>query len=127
MIKKTLLILIIIAVSLSACKLKLSEYPYNAAEFTQKYYLYERKADRQFLNQEVEVQGVLSQVTRDKENRLVVILARRHDPYGVKCIFTKEESRRKQPLELSKMVTVKGICMGLEEHVILTECVFTEK
>jgi hypothetical protein len=122
--QKAAFTLLIIINLLPACRINLSETPADAAEFTRKYYLYERRADRQFLNQEIEIRGVLSQATRDKEDRLVIILARRNEPYGVKCIFSEKESKQKKPLELSRQVTVKGICKGLDEHVVLTDCRF---
>ncbi len=117
-----IIIAIIAVATLSACKLNFSEYPYNATELTQKYYLYERRANRQFLNEEITVKGTLSQVTKDKHNNMVILLARNNAPYGVKCIFNKKNAKINKTFELNTLVTVKGICIGLEEHVVLENC-----
>ncbi len=107
---------------LGSCKLRMSEYPYNAAELTEKYYLYERRANKQLLDKEIEVKGILSQVTKDSKKNTVIILARRGEPYGVKCTFAPNASMPKSPLELNTEITIKGTCKGLSGHVIITNC-----
>jgi hypothetical protein len=122
--KSITFIIVLTLVSITGCRVKQANFPLDASKFTMQYYLYENRSDRRYYNQEVEVKGILSQVTRDKDKRLVAILARRGAPYGVKCIFKPTESLQKKPLELNSYVTVKGICKGLDEHVILVNCSF---
>lgn len=124
--RSTILIIALILLTTVGCRVKKASFPLDASQFTMQYYLYENRSDRRYYNREVEVKGILSQVTRDKDKRLVAILARRGAPYGVKCTFKPTESLQKKPLELNSLVTVKGICKGLDEHVILVNCSFEE-
>ena len=112
---------------MSSCRVHERSFPLKSSDFTRKYYLYEKKSDRRYYDEQIEVKGVLSQVTRDKNNNLVLILARRNEAYGVKCKFNKSASNLKQPLELQHFVTVKGTCKGLKEHILLVNCTFVEK
>ncbi|MEA2042692.1 MAG: hypothetical protein U9N85_09100 [Bacteroidota bacterium] len=112
--------------SFSSCKIKELPSPISSSKLTQQYYLYENRVDRRYYNERIQVQGIMSQVTRDKNNNLVVILARKNDAYGVKCIFSKSASQHKTPLELQHRVVVEGKCRGIRRHVILENCKFIE-
>jgi hypothetical protein len=125
--KSIILVITLMLLTAVGCRVKKASFPLDASQFTMQYYLYENRSDRRYYNQEIEVKGILSQVTRDKDKRLVVILAQRRAPYGVKCIFKPTESIQKKPLELNSLVTVKGICKGLDEHVVLVNCSFEER
>jgi len=78
----------------------------------------EQKANATYLNQVLEVNGKISELTKNQEGKDVVLLES-SDPFsGVLCTMKEGTS-----LQLGQVVTIKGFCNGFTTAVLLSDCI----
>jgi hypothetical protein len=79
----------------------------------------ESLANTKYLNQVIEVTGILSEVLANQENNTVVILQSSDPLFGVSCTLEHPAIN----LSAGDSIVLKGICTGYLSDVVLTHCV----
>jgi hypothetical protein len=82
-----------------------------------------RKSNRKYLYREITVQGTLSEMYKNKNDEVILILSDNKDAKGVKCTLDKEKQKITTPFRLNQKLTVKGFCIGYFETVEVKKCV----
>lgn len=84
----------------------------------------ESKANEQFLNKVVEVNGKVREIRRDSNGEFVVTLDG-SDMFGVICRM--EPGIVMEDTNLTgRMIALKGLCTGMLMDVVLVQCVYAE-
>lgn len=79
----------------------------------------EAQANTKFLNQVIEVTGVVSEILTNQENKTVVVLKSNDPLFGISCTLEQSTSRLSQ----GDSLILKGICTGYLSDVVLTDCI----
>jgi hypothetical protein len=79
----------------------------------------EAQANTKFLNQVIEVKGVISEVLTNQENNTVVVLKSNDPLFGISCTLEQPTIRLRE----GDSLIVKGICTGFLSDVVLTDCI----
>ncbi len=82
----------------------------------------EEAANSTYLNQVVEVNGVIAEVSRNQEGKNVLLLESSDPLSGVQC--TMRDTGRN--FETGTEVRIKGFCNGFTTVVLLSECIAAE-
>jgi hypothetical protein len=81
----------------------------------------EKKADTAYLNQILEVTGVIDELTQNQDKKQVVLLHSEDPLSGVQC--TMKDSA---VLKIGDKVTIKGFCNGYTTAVLLSDCILNK-
>ena len=79
----------------------------------------ETQANTKFLNQVIEVTGVVSEILTNQENNTVVVLKSNDQLFGISCTLEQHAVM----LSEGDSIILKGICTGYLSDVVLINCV----
>lgn len=82
----------------------------------------EEAANKKYLNQVIEVSGVVMEVTSNQDGKQVVNLAVSDPLSGVQCTM----SATNMEIQTGKSVTIKGFCNAYTLTVVLSDCVWVK-
>lgn len=82
----------------------------------------ETEARSSYLNQVIEVSGKV-QASSLTANQLNLVLGSSESFYGINCSFTPGQESKLTKVRTGDHVTVKGLCKGYLDDVILTQCI----
>lgn len=130
MIKKVLVVVgvLLIAAGIFVYKLYTREHrmveqeQYTSIDASQLFTAFEEneaQANTKFLNQIIEVTGVVSEILTNQENKTVVVLKSNDPLFGISCTLEQSASR----LSEGDSLILKGICTGYLSDVVLTDCI----
>lgn len=91
----------------------------SASELFKAFEENESLANTKYLNQVIEVTGILSEVLANQENNTVAILQSSDPLFGISCTLEHPASK----LSAGDSIVIKGICTGYLSDVVLTHCV----
>lgn len=84
----------------------------------------EVEANTKYLEQIVEVTGVITDITENKGKGIVALKS--ETAMGtVMCYLSETETNKLENLKLDMSVSIKGICTGYLMDVVLVKCVIT--
>jgi hypothetical protein len=78
----------------------------------------EQAANQKYLEKILEVAGVVTNVTKNAEGQIVVLLKTNDPMFGINCTMEEKDIVLKQ----GDAVTLKGICTGYLTDVVLIRC-----
>ncbi len=82
----------------------------------------ETKANSKYLEQIIQVTGVISELSLTKEKGVITLSGT--DSFGsVMCHLNAEENKKMEALKTGQTIAIKGICTGYLMDVILVKCV----
>ncbi len=82
----------------------------------------EQEANQKYLSKVLEVNGVVSEVTTNQDQKTVLLLESEDPLSGVQCTL-KEAAE----VQVGEKVTVKGFCNGFTTVVLLQDCILVKK
>ncbi len=91
----------------------------QAEDIFKAYTTNEQQANTRYLNQVLDVTGVVSEVGKNQDGKTVITLGVSDPLSGVQC--TMRENNIKA--EVGKTITVKGFCNGYTLVVLLSDCI----
>ena len=84
---------------------------------------HEEKANEKFLNQVIQVTGVVRELAQDDEGIVRVTLDAGNDFFGVVCELQATSRSTVADFKAGQEVTFKGLCTGMSMDVVLIRCV----
>lgn len=78
----------------------------------------EMSSNKKYLNQAIEVSGIVAEVSKNQDGKTVVLLQAEDPMSGVQCTFRNDVT-----VASGKQVTVKGFCTGYTMVVLLSDCI----
>jgi hypothetical protein len=94
----------------------------NATGITQDYAADEKKADASYLDKVLQLSGTVTDVSKNQDGALVVMLDSGDPMSGVQCTM------RDPGVMVSKgqNIVIKGFCKGNNMGVVLTDCILSK-
>lgn len=86
----------------------------------------EAGANEKYLNQIVEVSGIVQEKNETDNGGINLILRDDVAMFGINCAFLPDQAAKVAKLEIGMQATVKGICTGYLMDVSLARCVLTD-
>ncbi len=99
-----------------------ADFSYSADQLYQEYKFNERNGDKKFIGKVIEVTGTISEISKDNQGALVILLSADDALGGVLGTLEMSEAEKAAHLKLGKTVTLKGICSGMIMEVVLNRC-----
>lgn len=96
--------------------------PVTASQIFSDYNNNESQANALYLDKAISVTGEITEIKKNQENKMVLILKSGDPIFGVAC--TLKESSDK--LKTGNQVTIKGICTGFASDVVLRDCIVAD-
>ena len=81
----------------------------------------EKSANTTYLNQILEVTGVIDELNQNQDKKQVVLLHSEDPLSGVQCTM-----KQTAILKVGDKVTIKGFCNGYTTVVLLSDCIFNK-
>lgn len=78
----------------------------------------ETASNKKYLGQALEVSGMVVEITKNQDGKMVALLQADDPMSGVQCTFRKEVS-----IAAGEQITVKGFCTGYTLVVLLSDCI----
>ncbi len=110
----------------ASVKSKPADYTLSATELFQEYSENQGVADKKFINQIVEVKGIIFEVSTDQQGATVFLLTTGETEAGVLCTMELGESDKVKGKKVGDRITVKGHCTGMLMEVVLNRCTLVE-
>lgn len=85
----------------------------------------EKKANEKYLGKVVQVQGFVSEKTKDNNGNYNLTL-QGADLAGIGCEFDPNYTESVASIKEGQQVTIKGICTGVLMDVVLVDCIVEE-
>ena len=79
----------------------------------------EQQANTTYLSSILEVEGIISEITRNQDGRTVLLLGVEDPLSGVQCTMKDDDAT----YEIGQKVTIMGFCNGYTTVVLLNDCV----
>ena len=79
----------------------------------------EQQANTTYLSSILEVEGIISEITRNQDGRTVLLLGVEDPLSGVQWTMKDDDAT----YEIGQKVTIKGFCNGYTTVVLLNDCV----
>lgn len=102
------------------------KFSLSAANFAGEYEKSEKEANAKYLNNVIEVEGVVVEKTLDEKGLLNLTL-QGIDLSGVSCVFDKKNKANVMKYKEGDKIKVKGICTGVLMDVVLVDCVLSQE
>lgn len=94
----------------------------SAVELFKLYESNESEANSLYLDKVLEVSGVISEISTNQEQKIIVALETDNSFFGVRCTMTESDVN----VSVGQSVSIKGICTGYLSDVVITNAVITE-
>lgn len=92
----------------------------SAVDLGKAYTADEQKANNQYLNKAIEVNGTISEIDKNQEGGIVILLTSNDPDIPVQCTMREKNVAA----EKGKVITVKGFCSGSSiTGILLTDCI----
>lgn len=92
----------------------------TAVELGKSYSADEQKANNMYLNKVIEVNGTVSEVDKNQDGGIVILLTSNDPDIPVQCTMREKNVAA----EKGKVITVKGFCSGSSiTGILLTDCI----
>lgn len=79
----------------------------------------EQSANTTYLNQALEVSGIISEISQNQDGKDVILLESANPFSGVQCTLKEKISNHKE----GDSITIKGFCHGYTLAVLLSDCI----
>lgn len=86
----------------------------------------EASAASKYESKIIEITGTIQEVYSRGDDQLKIILRDRNVYKGVSCILNEKNKQIKKPLKLGSPITLKGLCFGIDDNVLLRDCVIVK-
>lgn len=83
----------------------------------------ETQANSKYLDQIIQVNGLISEITANKDGNGIITLSNENSIGSIICHLSTEESKKISDLKKGQNISIKGICTGYLMDVILVKCV----
>lgn len=95
----------------------------SATDLCKQFSTDETQANKTYLNKAIEVTGTVSELSKNQDGAMAVVLQGDDAAMGVQCTMREKNV----VLEKGKVVTLKGFCSGNTMFdVLLTDCIVSE-
>ncbi|SEK50470.1 tRNA_anti-like [Aquimarina amphilecti] len=98
----------------------------ESKELIDSFFNNENEANSKFLEQIIQVRGLITEITSGKNGNNIITLGDKNAIGGVTCHLSSEESTKTNNLKIGQQINIKGICTGYLLDVILVKCVIIE-
>lgn len=82
----------------------------------------EQGANSVYLNKVIEVSGKISEVSKNQDNKDVILLETSDPLSGVQCTMRENGGR----YQVGEEIAIKGFCNGYTMVVLLSDCIITK-
>jgi len=124
--KHLLAILIITTITLGSCKHSELIFPINSRDITKEYIENKHKSNKKYKYKTLIVEGRVSHIYKNSNGNTVVFMAYKRDSYGISCTL-KRNYILKEPLKQNDLLEIKGFCIGIDENIMMNDCVIIKK
>ena len=124
--KNSLIFIFILAVSCNfSCITKKNDLdkPVRAEVFAKEYALDIEKGNKKYNGKYITVTGEVWQSYTNRFDENIIILMSKDSKYGVKCFLSTTAKSLDKPLKQGEIVKLNGKCNGMEDFIILKNCV----
>ncbi|OEK07847.1 hypothetical protein A8C32_15305 [Flavivirga aquatica] len=83
----------------------------------------ETKANEKYLDKIIQVEGIISEISLDKEGRRIIALEGEDLLGNVTCYLSNEKNKTNERLKRGQSIIIKGICTGYLMDVVLVRCI----
>ncbi|MEM7656215.1 MAG: hypothetical protein AAF399_08815 [Bacteroidota bacterium] len=83
----------------------------------------EAKANAEYLDKLIEVNGTVAEITPTNDGGMVVVLRGETDMFGVSCSFLPDESTQAKAVQVGQNIHIRGLCSGYLMDVSLSRCI----
>ena len=97
-------------------------YSLSAPELYSEYRSDEMLSNEKYLNKTIRIKGIVKEVYKTKDDKIMVWLRGVKSYKGVKCKIQYPEKEIKEPLKLGDSIVLVGRCLGMDSNVKLFEC-----
>lgn len=94
----------------------------SATELYSEYHSNEILSNEKYLNKTIRITGVVKEVYKTKDDKIMVWLRGVKSYKGVKCKIQYPEEEIKKPLKLGDSIVLVGRCLGMDKNVKIFEC-----
>lgn len=98
----------------------------NAASIVSLYQNDEAKANQQYLNKMVQVQGAITEIINQQDTLINVFIGDTNSVHNVSCLLDKRHFNAIKKYTAGQQITIKGICTGFLLDVELNRCVIVQ-
>lgn len=99
----------------------------NVAAIVKLYQNDETKANQQYLNKTIQVEGSITQIINQQDTLINVFLGDTNSVNKVSCLLDKKHFNAIQKYTVGQPITIKGICTGFLIDVELNRCVIVQQ
>ena len=110
----------------ASVKSKPADFSLSATELFQEYSENQAVADKKFINQIMEVNGSIFEISEDQKGATVFLLTTGEKEAGVLCTMELGETKKIKGKKVGDNITVKGHCTGMLMEVVLNRCTLVE-
>lgn len=110
----------------NSCKQTQLAFPLDSRNLTQEYLENKSKANKKYKDKTLIIEGRISHIYENKNGETVILLAYKRDTYGVTCTL-RPGSKITKPLVQNSLIEVKGYCEGINENIILKNCIILKR
>lgn len=94
----------------------------TAAQLFHDFETNEEASNRKYLDQVIEVTGIVSEININQEGHPVILLQTDNPMFGIQCTLQDQTE-----IQADEIVTLKGICTGYLSDVVLTSAMRIKK
>ena len=110
----------------ASVKSKPADFTLSATELFQEYSENQSVANKKFINQIMEVNGSIFEISEDQQGATVFLLTTGEKEAGVLCTMELGETNKVKGKKIGDNITVKGHCTGMLMEVVLNRCTLVE-
>jgi len=120
--RTAILLPLLLIIACASQKIDLS-IPLEANQFASDYSSDIKNNDKLFKGKTITVSGEVFQSYTNKSKERIIVLMQKDKTYGVKCILSPSAKPLERPLKQGELIEIKGVCMGFDDNVILTNSI----
>ena len=99
----------------------------NVAAIVELYQNDESKANQQYLNKTIQVEGTITQIINQQDTLINVFMGDTNSVSNVSCLLDKKYFNGIKKYTVGQPITIKGICTGFLLDVELNRCVIVQQ
>ena len=99
----------------------------NVAAIVELYQNDESKANQQYLNKTIQVEGTITQIINQQDTLINVFMGDTNSVNNVSCLLDKKYFNAIKKYTVGQPITIKGICTGFLLDVELNRCVIVQQ
>ena len=99
----------------------------DAEALVQLYERDEQQANKLYLGKAIDVTGIVSEISGQKDSAVSVMLGSKDDMHRVSCLLSMQQAEDAGKIKTGSLVSLRGICTGYLLDVELNRCVIVKQ